>query len=298
MKKYACLALGLLCLRFDGFPRVREDLRTPSGLSVVLEYRSLQPGEAVLAALGDSPDVVRAEIRCLGRTYGLKAGEKDTEPFALIGLDLGLQPGTYSMDILIEKKGGRWEGIHKELVLVPREFPAKKLRVGQAYVTPPPELERRIANESELLKTVFGMVTPEWLAEGEFILPHDAQAYPNFGQRRIYNGVPRSIHSGIDIAVPWGQPVRASNSGRIAVAGGLYFAGKSVIIDHGLGVFTFYCHLSNILVKRGDLVRKGDVIAKSGNTGRSSGPHLHWAVKVQDSRIDPFSLLDLRFPEY
>jgi len=297
LKKSRILPLLMLCLSLNGFSSLREDLQTPSGLSVALEYRSLQPGEVILAALSDHPDVVRAEIRWIDSKYNLTPGNNGQAPFALIGLDLGLKPGTYSLDILIEKKGGRWEGIHKELSLSPREFPVKKLRVSQAYVTPPAEFEKRIADESELLKTVFGIVTPEWLGEGQFILPHDAEAYPNFGQRRVYNGVPRSIHSGIDIAVPWGQPIRASNSGKVAVAAGLYFSGKSVIIDHGLGVFTYYCHLSNILVKRGELVKKGDIIAKSGNTGRSSGPHLHWAVKIREGRIDPLSLLDLHFPE-
>jgi len=77
------------------------------------------------------------------------------------------------------------------------------------------------------------------------------------------------------------------------LASNLYLSGETVIIDHGRGVFTFYCHFSKILVKRGDLVKRGQPIARVGNTGRSTGPHLHWAVRIRDVRVDPFSLVDL-----
>jgi murein DD-endopeptidase MepM/ murein hydrolase activator NlpD len=109
--------------------------------------------------------------------------------------------------------------------------------------------------------------------------------------------VPRSTHSGVDIAAPYGSPVRASNSGRVVLAKDLYFSGKTVIIDHGLGLFTFYCHFSRLEVGRGDMVKKGTVIALAGSTGRSTGPHLHWGVKLQGRRVDPAALLGLAIPE-
>jgi len=121
----------------------------------------------------------------------------------------------------------------------------------------------------------------------------DREAAPNFGQRRIYNKSYTSIHQGVDIAAPWGSPVRASNSGRVVLASSLYLSGRTVIIDHGQGVFSLYGHFSQILVKRGDLVKKGQVIARVGNTGRSTGPHVHWGVRILDSRVDPFSLVSL-----
>jgi murein DD-endopeptidase MepM/ murein hydrolase activator NlpD len=89
--------------------------------------------------------------------------------------------------------------------------------------------------------------------------------------------------------------VKASNAGKIALASDLYFAGKTVIIDHGLGVFSLYCHFSRFRIKRGDFVQKGNVIGEIGSTGRVTGPHLHWGIKIQGSRVDPFSLLSLNF---
>jgi murein DD-endopeptidase MepM/ murein hydrolase activator NlpD len=120
---------------------------------------------------------------------------------------------------------------------------------------------------------------------------------PNFGEKRIYNNVPRSSHSGIDIAAPFGSPARASNSGRVVLARDLYFSGKTVIIDHGLGLFTYYCHFSRLKVSRGEAVEKGSVIALTGSTGRSTGPHLHWGVRLHGSRVDPAALLGLELPK-
>ncbi len=137
------------------------------------------------------------------------------------------------------------------------------------------------------------MITPRWLGEGSFILPCEGEVHPNFGERRIYNNKPRSPHSGVDISAPLGTPVKASNSGNVVFAGDLYFAGKAVIIEHGLGVFTFYCHFSEIKANRGHFVKKGDIIGEVGATGRVTGAHLHWSIKVFESRVDPFSFLSL-----
>jgi len=153
----------------------------------------------------------------------------------------------------------------------------------------------RIAWEAELLHTLTSIITPRWLASGPFILPHDGRMAPNFGERRVYNNVPRSTHSGVDIAAPAGDPVRASNTGRVVLARELYFSGNTVILDHGLGLFTLYCHFSRIHVRRGDLVQKGDVIGFVGSTGRSTGPHLHWGARILRSRVDPLALLNLTF---
>jgi murein DD-endopeptidase MepM/ murein hydrolase activator NlpD len=141
---------------------------------------------------------------------------------------------------------------------------------------------------------VLRVVSPDWLATGSFESPLPGrEPFPNFGQRRIYNKSSRSTHTGVDIAAPSGTPVRASNSGRVVLAGRLYLSGYTVIIDHGLGLFSYYGHFSKLRVKRGDLVRKGEVIADVGTTGRSTGPHLHWSLRLLDSRVDPFSLIAL-----
>jgi len=271
----------------------RESFQSPKGVVIELDYRTLEPGEVILVTQKESPEVAGMAVRFLDKTYAAARRGQASDSFALIGLDLEVKPGSYPLDITLEKTDGGKETIEREILILPKRFPEKKFRVAPGSLNPPPRLLTRIQKESELMAAIYKEVTSEWLAEGEFIIPFDAKAWPNFGQRRIYNNVPWSVHSGVDILAPWGSPIRASNSGRVVLARDMIMPGQAVIIDHGMGLYTFYCHLSKIKVKEGDIVKKGDVIAKSGNTGRSTGPHLHWAVKLQDSRIDPFALLNL-----
>jgi murein DD-endopeptidase MepM/ murein hydrolase activator NlpD len=114
-----------------------------------------------------------------------------------------------------------------------------------------------------------------------------------FGTRSVFNGKSRNAHSGADFLSPAGTPIHAPNSGRIVVARPLYFSGNTVIIDHGLGLFSMLAHLSVIDVREGDRVSTGQVVGKVGATGRVTGPHLHWTVRAADARVDPLSLLAL-----
>ena len=105
--------------------------------------------------------------------------------------------------------------------------------------------------------------------------------------RRFFNGEERNPHAGLDIAVPQGTPVKASADGVVTITGDYFFNGKTVFVDHGQGLISMYCHLSEIDVVKGQRVRRGEVIAKVGSTGRSTGPHLHWTVSLNNQRVDP-----------
>ena len=111
------------------------------------------------------------------------------------------------------------------------------------------------------------------------------------GSRTILNGQPRSPHSGADFNSPAGTPIKAPNAGRVVLAGDRYFTGNTVMIDHGLTMFSLFAHLSEIDVHAGDSVKAGDVVGKVGSTGRVTGPHLHWSVRLNGARVDPLSLL-------
>lgn len=108
-----------------------------------------------------------------------------------------------------------------------------------------------------------------------------------FGLKRFFNGQERNPHSGLDIAVPAGTPVKASADGVITIVGDYFFNGKTVFVDHGQGMISMYCHLSEINVKKGQRVKRGEVVGKVGSTGRATGPHLHWNVSLNDVRVDP-----------
>jgi hypothetical protein len=264
-------------------------------VDVNLDFRTLQPGEVVRITLQSDRTIKQADVQFLGEKYAMGHGQIADEWLAFLGLDLGLEPGPYPLGISLLFTDGHYQNIHREILVREKEFPLKKLWVKQEYVTPPKEVLDRIQWESELLGMVLDIYTPEWLGEGGFIIPSEGTVNPNFGERRIFNNEPRSPHGGVDISSPLGDPVRAANSGRVVLAKDLYFAGKTVIIDHGLGVFTQYLHFSKIIARRGDFVKKGGVIGEIGATGRVTGPHLHWGLRIFGSRVDPFSLLDLKF---
>jgi len=266
-----------------------------SKITANLDFRALNPGEVVRIFVRTSSPIKNIQAQFAEKKYTFGASMNPDEYLTLVGIDLGLKPGTYPIVITSVYADGSFEKVVKEILIATKEFPLKKLWVNEKYVTPPPEVLSRIREESELLKEIYGIFTPHWLGEGPFIVPSAGEVNPNFGERRIFNNQPRSSHSGVDISSPYGAPVVASNSGRVVLVSQLYYAGNTVIIDHGLGVFTLYLHLSKFKVKRGDSVEKGHVIGEIGATGRVTGPHLHWGVKIRGSRVDPFSLLYFDF---
>jgi murein DD-endopeptidase MepM/ murein hydrolase activator NlpD len=267
------------------------------GAEVELTAPAIEPGQVLLVRLLKEAPSGRVVAAFDGVDYELAKGEGSLTSFALVGLDLALEPGTYDLKLTVYLRDGRVEELKHPLLVRGREFPVRKLRVSQEFVTPPPEVEERIRREAELLRMVYGVTTKTWLGEGNFERPHPGESADNFGEKRIFNGVPRSAHSGLDIAASQGSPVRAANGGRVVLARDLYFSGKTVILDHGLGVFSVYCHFSELKVSRGQAVKRGEVIALVGSTGRSTGPHLHWAFRIRGSRVDPQAMLDIGLPQ-
>jgi hypothetical protein len=268
-------------------------LQTPSGATLELTLRAWQPGEAVFVRLTDRRPGVRTVLRFQGRSYPVDAPDGSGPGLAFFGLDVALKPGGYDLEIEDQPDGGAPVKSKRAVEIRPKSFPRKRLTVKPEYVFYPPEAEERIRREAELLATIYGTRSAVWKGEGAFQPPHPAKALPNFGELRIYNGVPRSPHTGIDVEAGSDEVARASNAGTIVLASELYLAGNTVVLDHGLGVFTFYCHFSRLLVKRGDAVAKGAPIGRVGSTGRSTGPHLHWGVRIFDARVDPASILGL-----
>jgi murein DD-endopeptidase MepM/ murein hydrolase activator NlpD len=119
----------------------------------------------------------------------------------------------------------------------------------------------------------------------------DSKITSSFGNKRLFNGKLKSYHNGIDFRAPIGTPVFASNSGVVRLAENLFYSGKVVILDHGNFIFTIYAHLSKIDVKAGQQVGKGQQLGLTGATGRVSGPHLHWGVKVNGAAVNPIQFV-------
>ena len=268
-----------------------ETLATPSGLNLEMAFRVLGPGEPLIFILKNQPGITAVTVRFLGKRLVLKPSRIGRSSFAFLGIDLDIKPGSYPLDAHFERKKGSVEVIHRDIAILPRDFSSARLWVKKEMATPPKSAAERIRRESEIIRIVFSLNTPEWLGDGAFIAPHPAESWSNFGQRRITNNVLRTVHGGVDIMAPPDDPIRSVNRGRVVLAADFFLSGKTVIIDHGLGVFSFYCHLARLLVKRGEVVIKGQVIGRCGSTGRSTGPHLHWAMLIGESRVDPYAMV-------
>ncbi len=211
----------------------------------------------------------------------------DGKSLALIGVDLDRSPGRYPIEI--EARDG--SRLRASLEVLPRHFAEERLTVPKSYVEPDPATLARIEREQRLMAALWDRTAAEPYWRGSFLPPADGSPGSVFGLRRFFNGEPRSPHAGVDFRAPEGTPVRASNRGRVVLARDLFFTGNTLVIDHGCGLFTLYVHLSELGVQRGAWVERGQEIGKVGMTGRATGPHLHFAVRLGEARIDPAALL-------
>jgi murein DD-endopeptidase MepM/ murein hydrolase activator NlpD len=176
----------------------------------------------------------------------------------------------------------------------PKKYPTTELKVAEKYVElSKPDLARALREDKEV-KAIFAKITSEALWNKPFEVPIPGETSgTNFGHRRIFNGEPRAPHAGADLHAQTGTPIHAVNGGRVVLAKNLFFTGNTVILDHGLGIYSLYAHLSRIDVKVGRTVANGELLGLSGATGRVTGPHLHWGMTVQGARVDPFTLLNM-----
>lgn len=211
---------------------------------------------------------------------------------ALLGVDLEKAAGRYEFAVAAQLQSGEHASCLATVGIKAGHFATESLTVKKQFVEPDPEQEARAEAETKRLRVIYDTVTPERLWSGPFRMPLDGEFKgSNFGKRRVLNGHPGSPHSGVDFPAPAGTPVHAAQKGRVVLAEELYFSGNTVIVDHGLGIYTFYCHFSEIDAKVGDEVVAGTVIGKVGATGRVTGPHLHWGLQVQHTRVNALELV-------
>lgn len=207
---------------------------------------------------------------------------------AVFGVDLYTKPGNYPLRI---SANGRV--FSRKLKIIKKKYPVQRLRLPDDMVQLSPENEARVERENKRISALWPNETDRIWA-GSFMNPRIGRISTRFGLRRIINGIPKSSHSGVDVAADEGDEVYAPNNGIVALVDDYFFSGNSVFLDHGQGIYTMFFHLSKILVTEGQQVKKGDVIALVGSTGRSTGAHLHWGVRVQGARVNPLSLIKLK----
>lgn len=207
---------------------------------------------------------------------------------ALIPVDMDTPAGEYTITI---RDGEDIKSL--SIKVKPYEFPESRLTLPGEKVILTPEDQGRVEREDLMLQSLWNIETPRaW--SGRFMPPVDTELSEEFGVRRILNGKKNSTHKGVDYRGKTGTPVRAINSGTVVLSEDLFYGGSTIIIDHGMGLYSVYMHLSEVHVSKGAQVARGDLVGLVGMTGRATGPHLHMSVRLRGVSVNPLSLMNLK----
>jgi murein DD-endopeptidase MepM/ murein hydrolase activator NlpD len=259
---------------------------------IVIHPQQLSQSQPFLIMVSSDQNLIWAEGEIFGISFVLEpAGDA---LIGLAGVPRNQKPGSYSIECTVKYADGSSTVLRKTLVITKTDYQIQKLSVDPKYV----ELSKKdlewVKKDNQAAARAYASSTDSRLWQRPFVKPAEGRWSAPFGVRRMFNGKERSYHSGADIAIPTGTPVVASNDGRIVLVRSMFFGGNTVIIDHGHNVFTGYMHLSKFEVAEGDTVECGQVIGLSGATGRVTGPHLHWMLRMGSEKLDAAGLLNLK----
>jgi len=280
--------LGLVFAFFPAPARAQIRKTCPEGVVLKVSAGLAMQGALLLTEVAGSQRLSEVSSEWDGQAVPLwHETDRSVSLRGLIGVDLEKAPGHYEWKVAWPGASGRAESCSMTIAVRAGKFPTERLKVENQFVTPDPEQQKRIEDDQKKMQAIYDTVTPERLWEGKFRLPlKEVTAGGNFGRRRILNGQPRSPHAGVDFPAAAGTAVFASQSGKVVLAENLYYSGNTVVVDHGYGIYTMYCHLSKIEVPAGEPVKVGAEIGKVGATGRVTGPHLHWGLTIRHSRVN------------
>ena len=287
---WAIMAVILLASVFpvDLFPNAPHGIQGADG-----QYSGKQ-GQVLLVRVRTGDRVAEVTGRFLGRTvqfFPIPEGGSDAV-VGLLGIDMQDKPGMHELRVEVRGHGATRRLSYSVLVLK-EKYPVQHLTLPSEQVDLDEENLIRAKTEQERVKTVLQGVSRDRLWDGPFVEPVQGEVAGAFGRTRVINGQTRSPHNGEDISAPLGTPVVAMNDGIARLTVDHFFSGKGVFLDHGLGLYSMYFHLAEVLVKDGEPVKQGQAIGKVGATGRATGPHLHLGVRLNGARVNPYALLNL-----
>jgi murein DD-endopeptidase MepM/ murein hydrolase activator NlpD len=264
-----------------------------ASLFLTLATLSASQGSVVRLTLPNEPGIKSVQV--LWETKKVPAFLEEDSWFTILGVDLDSKPGDHKADVFLTMNDGRVDKREAVIQVVAKKYPTTELTVDDKYV----ELNKtdlaRANRESRETGAIYATISDSMQWTKAFSIPVSGETSgTNFGHRRVFNGEPRAPHAGADLRAKTGTTVHATNRGRVVLAKNLFFTGNTVILDHGMGIYSLYAHLSRIDVKIGDTINNGQQLGLSGATGRVTGPHLHWGMMVQGARVDPFTLMNLK----
>jgi murein DD-endopeptidase MepM/ murein hydrolase activator NlpD len=260
------------------------------------EYSGKQ-GQVLVVKVKGEEQATEVKGTFLNRTIPFFREFRSGQPaghIGLLGIDMQDEPGTYELSVEV-KQGEQAKQLSFNVQVAKEKFTVEHLKLPKDKVDLDEKSTARWKAEQQLVREALAENSRLKLWRSNFVEPVSGKRTGIFGSVRIMNGQARNPHNGEDIGAPMGADVAATHDGIVRITVDHIFSGKGVFVDHGLGFYTMYFHLSEILVKDGDLVTAGQIIGKVGATGRATGPHLHWGVKLNGARVNPYALLDLPF---
>ena len=216
----------------------------------------------------------------------------DEKFYALIPVSYEEKPSEKKVEVFYTE-AGREKNKTIFLNIKDAKYEKETLSVDGSKVTLSEEDQKRASKEYAEAMEIYKKTTEQSYILSDFIVPMDSKITSDFGKARVYNNTLKSYHGGTDFRAPLGTPFLASNDGKVVLVQDRFYSGGSVIIDHGHGVYSCYFHMSRFDVKEGEDVKRGDVIGLSGDTGRVSGPHLHFGLRVGGEQVDPLHFIEL-----
>jgi hypothetical protein len=276
-----------------GVPRPRLELtaaeRLRAGDPLGVRIRVVQAGDdpELMAQVGDvALTLDGAPVPTLATADGGKA---------ILAAPLAVEPRTLRVEATVSDEFGRTTTSGVDVVVDPLPVTVEQLAIDAATLAVITPEGREL--EARAWAAAWADVAPDPRWRDSFVAPIEGVATSGFGDARRYApGGPVSFHNGLDLAAPTGTPVHATNVGRVVVAGAYPIKGGWVAIDHGGGVISMYFHMSRVLVEVGDEVARGAIIGEVGSTGLSTGPHLHWEMRVRELPTSPTAWVDRTFP--
>jgi len=268
-------------VEFRCFPVKGENCTVSQGEALALMVSVKQAPKSVRGKIWKKPVLfnVSSENKKFWSTY-IPAGRSQA-------------PGRYLLHVFVKPNSGRQMEFLLPVIVEEKVYPIEKLSLPPEMVEMSPEDAEQVKIDNKIMVRAMSEFNPEIYWQGAFEAPVPGDVRSEFGTRRIINDIQKSPHSGIDLAAAEGEEVRATNNGRVSLVYRGYLTGNSVIIDHGGGIYSVYYHLYETRVSEELMVSKGDVIGLAGSTGRVTGPHLHFGIRINRNNVNPMSFLEV-----